>query len=64
MRVNLGSLDRITRVAAGSVLLVLGWMLGGWSLVVALLGVALIITGAAGYCPVYARLGISTSPRR
>jgi uncharacterized membrane protein len=64
MKVNLGSLDRITRVAAGSVLLVLGWMLGGWSLLIALLGVALIITGATGYCPIYARYGLSTSPRR
>jgi len=64
MKVNLGSLDRITRVAAGSVLLVLGWLLGGWFLLVALFGVALIVTGAIGFCPIYARYGLSTSPHR
>jgi len=64
MKVNLGSLDRITRVAAGSVLLVLGLMLGGWLLLVALLGVALIVTSATGSCPIYAHYGLNSSPRR
>jgi len=64
MKVNLGSLDRITRVAVGSVLLVLGLLLGGWLLLVALLGAALVVTGATGHCPIYAYYGLSSSPHR
>lgn len=58
MRVNVGSLDRWLRVIAGIVLLSLvfvgprtSW---GW------LGLIPLVTGLAGYCPMYRLLGLST----
>jgi hypothetical protein len=62
MKVNVGTLDRSLRIAAGLVLVALaasgtvGWW--GW------LGVVPLLTGIVGWCPPYAMLGISTCGTR
>jgi hypothetical protein len=57
LKVNEGTLDRTLRVLLGITLVALaidkGWL---W----AWIGVAPIITGATGICPLYSLLGINT----
>ena len=58
MKTNIGSIERIVRIAAGVILVGLaatgtvGWW--GW------LGVVPLATGLMGWCPPYAMLGINT----
>lgn len=58
MKSNVGGIDRILRIVAGLVLIGLaatgtvGWW--GW------LGLVPLATGALGWCPPYALLGINT----
>ncbi len=58
MKTNIGGIERIIRIVAGLVLVVLaatgtvGWW--GW------LGAIPMATGLMGWCPPYAMLGIST----
>ncbi len=58
MKSNVGGIDRILRIVAGLVLVGLaatgtvGWW--GW------LGLVPLATGALGWCPPYAMLGINT----
>ena len=57
MKMNESNVDRIIRAVAGVVLLYLGLggVLGGALAVVAdVLGVVLLLTGAVGFCPLYA----------
>ena len=57
MKMNESNVDRIIRAVAGIVLLYLGFggALGGALAVVAdVLGVVLLLTGAVGFCPLYA----------
>ncbi|MBU1354106.1 MAG: DUF2892 domain-containing protein [Gammaproteobacteria bacterium] len=60
MKINVGNLDRLARIAAGVVLIALaatdtvGWW--GW------LGVVPLATGLFRFCPAYALLGINTCP--
>jgi hypothetical protein len=62
MKMNESNVDRIIRVVAGVVLLYLGFgMLGGALAIIAdVLGVVLLLTGAVGFCPLYALLKFST----
>ena len=67
---NEGFVDRVIRLAVGIVFLPTGlFVLGGWEgnvvgLVMAVLGVIGLVTGAAGRCPTYVLLGgISTIPK-
>ena len=58
MKANVGGIDRITRIGAGTVLVALaatgnvGWW--GW------LGAVPLATGLMGWCPPYAMFGFST----
>ena len=58
MKLNVGGIDRIARIAIGLVLLGLaangtvGWW--GW------LGIVPLATGAIGWCPPYALFGFNT----
>ena len=63
MKTNESNIDRIIRAVAGVVLLYLGFggVLGGALAVVAdVLGVVMLLTGAVGFCPLYAMFKFST----
>jgi hypothetical protein len=57
MKKNLGQVDRVARVFIGAVILIVAAQFGSWW---GLLGLALIITGAVGYCGLYDLVGIKT----
>ncbi len=63
MKANVASWDRIVRVVLGIVLLALGLTgtVGGvLGIILDVLGVVFLATGAVGFCPLYALLGIKT----
>lgn len=63
MKLNESNIDRIIRAAAGIVLLYLGLggvLSGTLGIVSDVVGVVLILTGAIGFCPIYAMLKIGT----
>ncbi len=63
MKLNQSNVDRIIRVVAGVVLLYLGFggaLAGGLAVVADVLGVVLLLTGAVGFCPLYAMFKLST----
>ena len=57
MKRNVGSIDRILRLAVGAGLI--AWALTGGP-VWAWVGVLPLLTGAIGFCPAYCPLGLST----
>jgi len=64
MKTNESNLDRVIRVIAGLALLVLFFanvISGTLGIVLAVIGGILVITGAVGFCPLYALLKIRTS---
>ncbi len=64
MKNNEGRTDRIIRVVAGIVLLVLGiFVLPGNALawILTIFGAILVLTGAIGFCPLYTLLKIKTT---
>jgi len=60
-RLNLGSFDRALRAILGSAALAL--VFSGPRTPWGYIGVALLITAAVGFCPVYAALGLSSRAR-
>jgi hypothetical protein len=58
MTANEGTVDRAIRILAGVVILSLAFI--GPRTAWGYLGIIPILTGALGYCPVYALLGINT----
>jgi uncharacterized membrane protein HdeD (DUF308 family) len=63
MKLNESNMDRIVRVVAGIALLGFGFF-GSVSttlgIVLSIVGVILILTGAIGFCPIYFALKLST----
>lgn len=61
MKTNVGTIDRIVRVALGLALLGLAvtGTIGMWGYI----GVVPLLTAAIGYCPLYQVLGIDSCPR-
>lgn len=62
---NEGTVDRVVRAVVGVVLLaawVFGWLSGATAVVLGIVGAILVVTAAIGFCPLYALLGIRTSP--
>lgn len=57
MKKNLSSVDRVARIFVGAVILIVAAQFGSWW---GLLGLALIITGAIGYCGLYEICGCKT----
>ncbi|GAB4387029.1 MAG: hypothetical protein Kow0022_17900 [Phycisphaerales bacterium] len=67
MKPNEGSADRAVRVFAGIAFLVVAFGTGvlegtGVGLVLGVVGLISLITGAVGFCPAYAILGVRTCP--
>lgn len=63
MKTNESNLDRIVRVVLGIVLLALyfmGSVSGTLGVIVLIIGVLALLTGAGGFCPLYALVKIST----
>lgn len=63
MRRNMAVWDRVLRVAAGVVLLALGWagiVTGPLGLACKVLGFVPLATGLVGYCPAYSLFGGGT----
>jgi hypothetical protein len=62
MKLNESNTDRIIRAVAGVVLLYLGFavLAGALAIVVDVVGVVLLLTGAVGFCPIYALFKLST----
>lgn len=58
MRLNIGSADRIVRIAAGLVLigLALSGTIGAWGYI----GIVPLLTGVVRFCPAYSLLGVNT----
>lgn len=64
---NEGTLDRTLRVLLGLGLLSAGWfgvITGTPGLLLKVFGFVPLLTGLAGWCPLYAVLGIRTCPAR
>jgi hypothetical protein len=57
MKRNIGSIDKVIRIALGLGVGALGIVFGSWW---GLLGLILLATVAVGTCPVYLPFGIST----
>jgi len=60
MHRNVGIPDQIARIVVGTALLFLVLVLDGPSRWVGLIGLVPLATGAFGFCPLYAILGLST----
>jgi hypothetical protein len=58
MKLNEGTVDRILRVLVGIIILSLAFL--GPKTPWAYLGIVPLLTGAIGFCPLYAILGINT----
>ena len=58
MKKNLGKWDRLLRIIAGTVIMVISLYYQSWW---ALLGLALLVNGLSGRCGGYALLGISSA---
>jgi Protein of unknown function (DUF2892) len=66
MTCNVGGIERPIRIGAGLLAIMIG-IFAGLSTAVAgtalAVGAILLLTGAAGYCPLFTLLGISTCSR-
>jgi len=62
LRRNVGSIDRMIRMTAGGIALLIGTTMPGGTAqtVVQVVGIVALATGAFGYCGLYTLLGIST----
>ena len=57
MELNVGSVDRWTRIVLGLAIGAAGFYFGSWFGLIALVP---LVTAFVGWCPLYAVLGIST----
>lgn len=64
MKSNVGSIDRPLRIAAGLFVLCLFFVLGEDLRWWALAGIVPLLTGLAGFCPLYRLFGVSTCTLR
>jgi hypothetical protein len=63
MKLNQSNVERIIRAVVGVVLLYLGFggaLSGALAIVANVLGVVMLLTGAVGFCPIYAMFKFST----
>ena len=62
MKVNVGPIDRLTRITFGLALLSLLFEKNDPFWWVGLIGIILLMTGVTSHCPVYSLLGINSCP--
>ncbi len=63
MKLNESNVDRVIRAVVGVVLLYLGFggaLSGALAIVADVLGVVMLLTGAVGFCPIYAMFKFGT----
>jgi hypothetical protein len=62
MQCNVGNMDRILRITAGSLLIILAitGIIGPWGWI----GILPLITGFFRFCPAYPLLGMSTAKKK
>ncbi len=62
---NTGVRDQALRIALGLLMLIIGWGSEGgyWSLALRVFALYPLITGIAGWCPVYALLRVGTNKK-
>ena len=64
MKQNESGVDRSIRVVLGIAVLALGWsgvVPGGWGVFLKIIGFVPLLTGAIGFCPLYALAKIRTN---
>jgi Inner membrane protein YgaP-like, transmembrane domain len=67
IQTNEAPIDRVVRVVVGVALLavaVVGVVASPLSWIAGAVGAVLVVTGATGFCPLYALLGVSTCPAK
>ena len=64
MKANVGSIDRILRIAVGIALLALLFILPGNARWWGLIGLLPLATGLFSFCPAYTLLGLDTRPTK
>ena len=64
MKANVGSIDRILRIAVGIALLALLFILPGNARWWGLIGLLPLATGLFSFCPAYKLLGLNTCPTK
>ncbi len=64
MKANVGSIDRILRIAVGIALLALLFILPGSARWWGLIGLLPLATGLFSFCPAYTLLGLNTCPTK
>ena len=62
MQVNVGTADKIIRVVIGIALLTYAYLGQGQARWIGLIGIVPILTAVISFCPLYAMLGVKTSP--
>lgn len=62
MKTNVGGIDKILRIAAGLLLLVLAIM--GFGTPWTWIGIVPLATGLMGWCPAYSLIGVNTCPMK
>ena len=64
MKANVGGMDRAIRIVAGIAILSLFFVVEGPWRWLGLIGIVLLATGLAGWCPAYLPFGIRTGKAR
>ena len=59
MKANVGSVDRVVRIVAGLVIILIGLVLKSWW---GLIGLLPLVTAFVSFCPLYSLIGVSTGP--
>lgn len=63
MKQNVGTLDRVVRIAIGIALLSAVALIEGGLRWIGLVGLVPLVSGLSGNCPLYTLTGINTCPR-
>jgi hypothetical protein len=66
MKKNMGTLDRIIRIAVVAIIAVLyltGQIRGTLAIVLGIVAMAFLLTSIIGWCPTYVPFGVSTTKR-